>query len=63
MADDSEEKISNREIRQLILTVLFFMALFGAIIASVIITCHKFINTEESVIEKVSFVTHHETSG
>ncbi|XP_075265278.1 uncharacterized protein LOC142357614 [Convolutriloba macropyga] len=48
---------------QLVLTVLFFMALVSALVMSVVVTLHSFVTSEETITEKVKNVEEHERSG
>ena len=56
-------KVLKKESRKLNVTVLLFFALFGAIIASVVITLHNYIDTDEKIEEKITNVSKHEPSG
>ncbi|XP_063716808.1 uncharacterized protein LOC134844179 [Symsagittifera roscoffensis] len=55
-----ESEAYRKQYHQLVFTLLFFACLLLSLMASVVVSGHKFITTEETVTEKVSIVTEHD---
>ena len=58
-----ESEAYRKQYHQLVFTLLFFACLLLSLMASVVVSGHKFITTEETVTEKVSIVTEHDKVG
>ena len=63
MSKSEEEKLARKKRKNMNLTVLFFIALFGAIIASIFISFHNYFATNRQLIEQIVHVAEHQSSG